>query len=126
MTGLLRLLREHPDVVEADLSRYHHIDYRDRWRRDEAGCRRLTFRMIAVRVRHLPPDSATARALNGPGWSLTDYLLGDVFHAVAGKRHPERPQPSRDEPVTPERARKLRSARARAAARRRAIEAGEL
>ena len=62
MRGLLRLLRDHGDAVEADLSRYHHIDYRDRGRFGPDGRRLLTLRMILVRVRHLPPESATAIA----------------------------------------------------------------
>jgi len=29
------------------------------------------------------------------GWSLTDFLLTDVFHAVAGEEHPARPSTKR-------------------------------
>lgn len=112
--------------MEADLSRYHHIDYRDRWRRDERGRPLLTLRMILVRVRHLPARSATARAQGGTGWGLSDFLLADVFHATTGKPHPDRPQPNARVVVTAERARRLAAARARAAAREAAIAAGEI
>lgn len=44
-------------------------------------------------VAHLPPDSATWAVLNGVehGWTLTDFLLADVFHALTGEPHPSRP-----------------------------------
>ncbi len=101
--------------MEADLSRYYRIDYRDRWRRDAQGRRLLTLRMIAVRVRFLPPASATARALGGAGWDLGHYLMGDLFHAMSGKPHPGRPVPKRRPRVAdPARARKLLAARTRA------------
>lgn len=125
MRGLLRLLRTNPDVVEADLSRYHHIDYRDRWRFDDQGRRRLTLRMIAARVRHLPPESATAVSLGGAAWSTTDYLLSDLFHATAGAPHPSRPKPGR-RVDSPERLKKKQAALRRRRERQRAIAAGEL
>lgn len=126
MTSLLSLLRKHEGAVEADLSRFYGLDYRDRWRRDEHGRRRLTVRMILVRVRHLPPDSAVAVALGQPGWTVADYLIADLFHATGGKRHPSRPTGSTAQIADPVRERKLRSARARARARQRAIARGEL
>lgn len=126
MSSLLTLLREHEGAVEADLSRYHGIDYRDRWRFDVEGRRRLTLRMIRVRVTHLPPDSAVHKALGGPGWSVNDYLTADVFHANSGKPHPARPSGKSAVVESPERRRKVRDARRRARARRKAIERGEI
>ena len=109
---------------EADLSRYHHIDYRDRWRFGPDGRRLLTLRMILVRVRHLPPESATAIAYGGPGWQLSDFLLAHLFHATTGKPHPALPAHS---PIaSPEREKSLRAGRARARERQRAIDAGEI
>lgn len=113
--------------MEADLSRYHHLDYRDRWRRDEQGRRRLTLRMIAVRVRYLPLDSAVAMALGGDGFTTTDYLLMDVFHAQAGNPHPAREEAAKHHTpaADPAREKKLMAARRRAAERRRALQAEE-
>lgn len=71
--------------MEADLSRYHHLDLRDYWR----GA--LTLRQIAVRVRHLPADSAVRFALKAPDWSTTDYLLADLIHVQTGQPHPAHP-----------------------------------
>jgi hypothetical protein len=110
--------------VEVDLSRYHQIDYRDRWRFDENGARKLTLRMIAVRVKHLPADSATAKATGGTGWTLTDHLLADVFHATGGNPHPWKPKQAKGS--DPERAKRVRAAKARARERQRAIDAGEI
>ena len=87
--------------MESDLSRYHHIDYRDRWRFDADGVRRLTLRMIAVRLRNLPAESATAIAEGGDGWTLDNYLSAHTFHATAGTPHPWLPK-SRPQ-VDPER-----------------------
>lgn len=124
MISLLRLLRDHADAVEADLSRFYHLDYRDRWRFDPEGRRRLTLRMIAVRVRHLPLDSATAMVLGGDGFTATDYLLMDVFHALAGKAHPAREESAKKQRRDdPSREKKLMAARRRAHARRLALEA---
>lgn len=72
--------------MEADLSRYHQIDLRDLWRG------RLTLRQIAVRVRWLPADSACALTLDGPGWSTTDYLMGDMLRVWTGEWHPSDPR----------------------------------
>lgn len=124
MRGFLRLLREHEDAVEADLSHYHHLDYRDRWRFDPDGRLLLTLRMIAVRVKHLPPDCACAVASGGSGWRIGDYLLAHLFQATTGKAHPALPKSS---PIAdPERVKKVRAAKARARERQRAIDAGEI
>jgi hypothetical protein len=110
--------------VEVDLSRYHQIDYRDRWRFDSQGRRRLTLRMIAVRVKHLPADSATAIATGGTGWTLTDHLLADVYHATAREPHPWKPK--QDKGSDPAHAKAKQAAKARARERQRAIDAGEI
>jgi len=124
LRGLLRLLREHPDAVESDLSRYHNIDYRDRRRFDPDGRRKLTLQMIAVRVRYLPPDSATARAEGSSGRTDVEVLLMDLYGAMTGEQHPRYPKDSKA--VDPEREKHLRAARIRAHERQRAIDAGEI
>jgi hypothetical protein len=44
-------------------------------------------------VRHLPPESATARHYNPEaiGWDVTSYLVSDLYHALTGEQHPARP-----------------------------------
>ena len=110
--------------MEVDLSRYHQIDYRDRWRFGADGARKLTLRMIAVRVKHLPADSATAIATGGSGWTLTHHLIADVFHATAREQHPWKPKQGKG--FDPERAKRLRAAKVRGRERQRAIDAGEI
>jgi len=124
MRGLLRLIREHPDAVESDLSQYHGLDYRDRWQFGPDGRRLLTLRMIAVRVRYLPLDSACAVASGGSGWRTEHYLAAHLFQATTGKAHPALPKSS---PIAnPAREKALRAGRARARERQRAIDAGEI
>lgn len=118
------MLRDHADAVESDLSRYHQIDYRDRWRFDSEGRRLLTLRMVYVRIRHLPPDSATSLATGGSGWGLSDYLLADIYGPIGGQRHPWYPKPVKGSDPAREKAK--REARARARERQRAIDAGEI
>lgn len=97
MIRLLRLLRDHSDAVEADLSRYHQIDLLDLWRRPQ----RLSYRKLLVLVRFLPPDSATENVLRGgPAWTLS-HDIADLHRrqalAVAGVKadhnhlHPAHP-----------------------------------
>lgn len=77
--------------MEADLQRYYGVDLADLWRG------RLSLRKISVLVTHLPPGSAvwaTESDLDY-GWTLTDILLSDVFHALAGEAHPARPKPQK-------------------------------
>lgn len=128
MSGLLRVVSTHPGPVEADLQRYYQVDLRDRW----SG--RLTLRRLLTLVLYLPDDSATAAAIRkGPHWSLRDHLIDELRMQVAAlggvKRpepHPTRPRPARNAVNTPARRRKLRAARARAAARRQAIAEGRI
>ena len=122
------LLRDHEGAVEADLSRYYHIDYRDRWRFNKRGERKLTLRMIAVRVAHLPHDSAISHAVLGAqaGWGVAEYLLADVWQASSGseKGHPARPDStdSSTKEDSPERKKKVKRAKQRARARRAAFQ----
>ncbi|WP_198940488.1 hypothetical protein [Micromonospora sp. CB01531] len=87
--SLARLIRDHADAVEADLQRYYQIDLADLWRG------RLTLRRLATLLRYLPIGAATLGTYGDPdaGWTRTDYLLTDVFHALTGKPHPARPAP---------------------------------
>ena len=78
--------------MESDLSRYHNIDYRDRWRFEPDGMRRLTLRMIAVRIRDLPDDAATRLAVGGNGWTLGNLLAAHNYGAMSGQRHPWLPK----------------------------------
>jgi hypothetical protein len=100
------------------------IDYRDRWRFDSEGRRKLPLRRIGVLVRHLPPQSATALATGGSGWALEHYLLADVYGATAGQAHPGVPKQVKGSDPAREKAK--RAALARARERQRAIEAGEI
>lgn len=104
--------------MEADLSRYHHIDYRDRWRFDEHGARKLTLRMIWVRVQHLPRESATQIHVNDGkiAWGWHEYLLADIWSVFSGKPHPNRPTP----PAKKQRTAAVENERARRVARKRA------
>lgn len=135
LVGVVKLLREHGDAIEADLSRYHGIDYRDRWRRTPDGRRALTLRMIYVRVRHLPVDSATARATSSLGdsnrdWSLTNVLLAQLHGLWSGKPHPWLKDAERGARkaarMAPARTAAFERAKRRAAAREAAIAAGTI
>lgn len=116
--------------MEADLARYYHVDLLDRWRTDLEGRPLLTLRQIAVRVRHLPPDSAVAVALNGgeAGWTRDQVLLTDIWSTWNGKEHPALAlaRRSRGRIPTAERLRRLVAARRRARDRRRRIARGEI
>lgn len=111
--------------MESDLQVHcNGIDYRDRWRFDENGARRLTLRRIGVLVRHLPIDSATAMATGSNGWTLADHLLADVYQAIAREPHPGKPKQAKGSDPVHEKAK--REAKARARERQRAIDAGEI
>lgn len=109
-------------------------DIRDLWRYDEHGRRRLTLRMIYVRVLHLPATSALAIDANGGKmpWSLTDHLLADLWYLdakqLAGRKapkdHPGRPKAKRHVDNSPERQARLRAARRKRAALRAKREGG--
>ena len=108
--------------MESDLSRYHNIDYRDRWRFDADGMRLLTLRMIAVRIRYMPDDAAIRIAVGGDGWTLDNYLNAHIFHATAGEAHPWLPKQSAV--VSPEKAKARTAALARKRQRDQDIAAG--
>lgn len=84
--------------------------------------------MIRVRVRHLPPQSATGQALGlDTGWTVGDYLLADVFQALTAKRHPARPRPQKQQArktMTRRRAEQRAAAMRRKRAREEQIAAG--
>lgn len=81
---LVVLLREHHEPLTADFRRYYGMSV--------AECRErgLPLREVAAMATHLPPDSATARAINPPtGWGITEYLLAaavDALHAANWQR----------------------------------------
>jgi hypothetical protein len=81
----LQALREHGDVIEADL-RHHYpgVDLTDLWRG------RLTLRQVRVFVEGLPVDSRTVYALGGmdelTGWRLADLLVGRMVDELAAFR----------------------------------------
>lgn len=86
---LLTVLRLWPDAVESDLNRFWGLDYRDRWRFDDRGRRKLTLRQIYARVSHLPADSALAVEMGRR--SPMELLLMDIYEPLAGRVHPSRP-----------------------------------
>lgn len=83
--------------------------------------------MIAVRLRHLPPDSATNTALHGgtQQWGIDQYLLANIVESVRndGEPHPARP-PVPEAQVDPGRTKAINKARKRAAKRREDIANG--
>jgi hypothetical protein len=105
---LLALLREHGDVIEADVQREYRVDLTDLWRGS------LSLRRVRVLLDRLPPDCATAYVLSGVdlvGWRLRDLLLARLTDELAlyrweweaangdGKRH--RPPPDSVLPELP-------------------------
>ena len=114
--------------MEADLARWYHIDYGDRWRG------RLSLRRLRVLVWHLPAESALHAKLRDSAqvWGVAEHLLDDIRMSVQAltskkrpKPHPQRPRPgARLRKTDPARERKLAQARARARARRNALEKG--
>lgn len=91
---LLYDLQRWPGPVEATL-RTLGLDYRDRYRHDDTGQRRLTLRQIHVQLSYAAYDSPLAIAKNGGRRPLSDAALAamDLFEAWTGKVHPSRPLP---------------------------------
>jgi len=89
---LLAGLAEYPEAIEATLGELG-VDYRDRWRFDELGRRRLTLRQIHVRLSYCAPDSPLGIAQNGGRrpFNGAELLLMDLYEVLARKRHPSRP-----------------------------------
>lgn len=105
--------------MEADLQRFHGVDYLDRWRG------RLSLRKIGALVLYLPPDSACKEILRElkPHWSVEAHLLDELRMALVGsKKNPPKPHPQRPRPgpprISPERRRKIAATRERARLRR--------
>lgn len=92
--GLVELIDEHFEAVEADLL--------DRgWRLAEVG---LTFswRDLLIMIRRLQADpaTATARSIHGEHWKVTDQLLAAIVDLLQnanwqrqGKPHAPKPKP---------------------------------
>lgn len=133
------MLREHADAVEADLQHHYRVDLGDHWRRDGTGRRLLSLRRLRVLIRHLPPSANTSSALVGSAVPTVEaQLLAQLWELVAslgsseGKapKHPllesTRSTAGAAKRMAPGRQRALMAARARAAARRHAIESGEI
>lgn len=72
--GLYRLLGEHGEAIEFDLLERH-------YRLDDLGTEALSWRDLFVLVRRWEkqPGTATAEAVHGERWSVTDQLLAHVF-----------------------------------------------
>lgn len=76
VAGLLALIDERGEVVEYECIRLG-LRLRD------LGSDRLTWRDLLVIVKHCPPGSPLAGALNPvSSWTTTDHLLAFVFDAV--------------------------------------------
>jgi hypothetical protein len=89
---LLATLERYPDAVEATLLEAG-VDYRDRWRLDDEGRRRLSLRRIHVLLSHADPDCPLGIAQNGGVRPLngTEIVLMDLYEAITRQRHPSRP-----------------------------------
>jgi hypothetical protein len=81
------LLRDNEDAVEADFHRYYNLDLAELYRGE------LSLRKVSNLIANLPTGSATWSAINDIpyGWTLTDLLIADLFHAFSGEPHPARP-----------------------------------
>lgn len=128
MRRLLRVLREHPDALEAAL--LPTVDLLDHWRYPAGDPRHLTLRRICVLVRWLPPGNPVERAEGGRYWTPEMQITDDVRRAINGlagdkdpKPHPLSPASDiKGRPVSPERQRALQRTRARAERRRRRLD----
>jgi hypothetical protein len=76
--------------VEADLSRYHQCGLADLDSGD------LQWWQLHAYITHLPPDSATATATGGDGWTVGDYLIADIWQSLTGQSHPADPRARRE------------------------------
>lgn len=77
----------------------------------------MTIRRFSVLIKHLPPDSATVRALDpNTIWQLIPVLLADIYHAWTGEVHPLLPTKEIKAARHTELAAKLMAQRARLAA----------
>lgn len=84
--ALLRALGR-PDDLEADLRRFYHLDYSDRWRAE------LTLRQIWVFVRRLPHDAALLvdPKTGDQPWTRSDIIGARSWEMFTRKWYPGRP-----------------------------------
>lgn len=94
---LLLLMSRWPGPIEATLQTLN-LDYRDRWRRDETGTRRLTLRQIYVNLAYASYDSPLAIARNNGRRPQSDAALAvmDLYEVIARTPHPSRPLPPKE------------------------------
>lgn len=81
ITSLAPVLTQHWDLIEADLHRYYHLDLLDLFRPG-----RLSWRKLDVLLKHLPTDSAAARAIAGTErdpWGTSEHLLATAVDLLA-------------------------------------------
>lgn len=75
--GLVWLLREHGDALEADFQRYYGIDLVDLYKGT------LSPRKAQVLAMYLPPGAAVwQEAGTDAAWDTTDYLLAEAVDAL--------------------------------------------
>lgn len=119
IAGLLRLIRDHADAVEADLPT---LDLRHLFM-PGGGPSRLTLRRLAWQVRHLPRESATAKAQGADGFSQLELLV--MENGMAGPLNPRHPFHEAERAKVDDRARLIKERAAWHAARSTsAVEAG--
>jgi hypothetical protein len=145
--GLVRLLTEHGEAVQADLREHYGIRLSDLFARDPYGRPLLSWRELGGYIRQLPPR-ARLRLATGDAdgvWGLQEHLQAitiDELRIANWQRSNDGVKPSKqtkppkpmDRPGTrrgrdknsPERIAKRKAALDRAADRRRALAAGEI
>ncbi|MEU0675482.1 hypothetical protein ABZ330_21825 [Streptomyces sp. NPDC006172] len=76
IAGLVGLLREHGEAVEADLREHYGVRLSDLFARDASGRCLLTWRELGVLVRQLPGTARTRLALGDEDglWGLAEQL----------------------------------------------------
>jgi hypothetical protein len=79
MRSLHALLAEHGEAIEADLQRFYGLPLSDLFNGS------LTPRRLAVLIRNLPNESATARDFHGEvlDWGQTEHLLALIADLLA-------------------------------------------
>ena len=96
--GLVELLTEHGEAIEADLQQFYGVALSD------LTVGRLTWRRLGVLVRQLPAESRVVATLNRGSsgeWPMSDHLLAlilDALHAANWQRgggKSSRPRPIR-------------------------------
>jgi hypothetical protein len=86
-------MRDHADVVEADLARYYPGTHLADVFRPGTG---LTWRRLANLVRWLPREAMTWAVLGRAQLSMEADLLMGVWEMWAEQPHPDRPGPAYD------------------------------